>query len=378
MEYSFTYDKPVVGRANIGRKADAEALAEMLRQGRHAVIYEPPKSGKSSLVQQTFALMNAAKDPFVVLEANLLGLRSIRDVVLELGSQMICSVARTAQEISESVGRFFSGTPFRYDDLEYKSTGRILDINHNISVDDILTVFGLPERIAAETGRRVYLVIDEFQEILFTEDHICILDAMKAALAGSRYVGFIVCGSRVNAMKSLFPEADEAFTRLPLSRIHVKDIAYYMTKSFLSKGKVIEQSQIEEICAVTRCNPWYINHFCAICDGLSRGYVMNTIVKESLDAMIAVYEPRFRAVMADLTNYQISFLKAVLEGCTRFSSLEVITVYGLNSSANVNRIKDALCKKEIITLDEEDSRIEILDPLFEYWASRYYFKTNSK
>lgn len=378
MEYSFTYDKPVVGRANIGRKADAEALAEMLRQGRHAVIYEPPKSGKSSLVQQTFALMNAAKDPFVMLETNLLGCRSTSDVVLGLGSQIICSVARTSQEIAETAFRFFSGTPFVHDNSNYKSAGRVLEISRDITDDDIRMVFGLPERIAVETGRRVYLLIDEFQEILFTEDHKRIMDAMKAALASSRYVSFVVCGSRVNAMKGLFPASDQTFTRLPLSRILIKDVAYYMTKSFLSNGKVIEQSQIEEICAVTRCNPWYINHFCSICDGLSRGYVVNPVVKESLAAMIAVHEPRFRAIMADLTNYQTSFLRAVLEGCTKFSSVEVIAGYGLNSSANVNRIKAALCKKEIITFDEDESKIEILDPLFEYWASRYYFKTNRK
>ena len=52
---------------------------------------------------------------------------------------------------------------------------------------------------------------------------------------------------------------------------------------------------------------------------------------------------------------------------------EVIRKYGLNSSANVKRVKDALMKKEILTFEEED-KPEFLDPLFEYWIKKYYFE----
>jgi DNA-binding IclR family transcriptional regulator len=76
--------------------------------------------------------------------------------------------------------------------------------------------------------------------------------------------------------------------------------------------------------------------------------------------------------MNDLTTFQVQLLRAILEGHTRFSSAEVIRQYGLNSSANVRRLKDALCKKEIVTFDEDDNPL-ILDPLFEYWVRKYYF-----
>ena len=77
-------------------------------------------------------------------------------------------------------------------------------------------------------------------------------------------------------------------------------------------------------------------------------------------------------MMADLTGFQISLLKATLAGCKRFSSAEVIEKYHLNSSANVRRIKDALCKKEILSFDEDDNP-SVIDPLFEYWAKTSFF-----
>ena len=50
----------------------------------------------------------------------------------------------------------------------------------------------------------------------------------------------------------------------------------------------------------------------------------------------------------------------------------MISRYKLNSSANVRRLKDALCKKEIITFDA-DELPHFLDPLFEYWVTKRYF-----
>ena len=66
-------------------------------------------------------------------------------------------------------------------------------------------------------------------------------------------------------------------------------------------------------------------------------------------------------------------MKAVLDGVVRLSASEVIEKYHLNSSANVRRVKDALRKKEVMTFNEKDEPV-IMDPLFEYWLTKYYFE----
>jgi hypothetical protein len=78
-------------------------------------------------------------------------------------------------------------------------------------------------------------------------------------------------------------------------------------------------------------------------------------------------------MMGGLTTHQVNMLRATVDGVTRFSSSEVIRKYGLNSSANVKRVKDALMKKEILRFDEADNPV-IIDPLFEYWVKKYYFE----
>jgi len=160
--------------------------------------------------------------------------------------------------------------------------------------------------------------------------------------------------------------------RLEVSQIETREIIEYITRGFLTTGKVIDKDLLLGTCTLFRNNIWYINHFASICDSLTRGYIMEPILNEALDILISIHEPRFEKIMNDLTTFQLSLLKAILCGHNKFTSTEVIEEYKLNSSANVKRLKDALSKKEIIYFKDDNHPI-VLDPLFEYWASNFYF-----
>ena len=154
-----------------------------------------------------------------------------------------------------------------------------------------------------------------------------------------------------------------------------KIIIEHIVKGFLLGGKIIERELLLGTCRLFRNNLWYINHFISICDSLSKGYIVESTLMEALGAIISIHEPRFIATMNSLTTFQVNMLKAILDGVNRFSSSEVIQKYGLSSSANVRRLKDALMKKEIVTFNEKDEA-SLEDPLFEYWVRKYYFEMN--
>ena len=157
-----------------------------------------------------------------------------------------------------------------------------------------------------------------------------------------------------------------------LSTIPYKEAEKYILKGFLTNGKVIENELLAHIYDILKGNIYYLNHFAAICDGLSRGFITDAVAQESLLSLLSIHEPRFMSMLYDLTDFQIDLLHAVIDGHTKFSAAEVIQSYHLNSSANVKRLKEALCKKEIISFDDNDTAY-ILDPLFEYWLRKNYF-----
>ena len=157
------------------------------------------------------------------------------------------------------------------------------------------------------------------------------------------------------------------------SPFEAKDITERILRGFLSSGKVVERAQIDRVCRTLGNNLWYINHFMSICDHLSKGYITEPVLQEAMDTMISLSLPRFCSIVNDLTDYQINLLRAVAEGQSRFSSADMIRRYGLSSSANVKRIKDALSKKEIVTFSDTDEA-SIIDPLFEFWVKKYFFR----
>jgi hypothetical protein len=180
----------------------------------------------------------------------------------------------------------------------------------------------------------------------------------------------------VNAMKYIFAEKKYFYRQvnhLPLSAIDDKDAIEHIVRGFRSSGKVIERDLALGACKLFRSDMWYLNQFFSICDSMSKGFINEAILVDALNAVIAVHEPRFKVLINDLTDHQLSLLKAVLDGVVKFSASDVIERYSLNSSANVRRVKDALRKKEIITFNDKDEPV-ILDPLFEYWVSKYYFE----
>ena len=381
METNIVYSKPVTGKNFIGRKNESIILGNLLRQGENVVIYEPPKTGKTSLIQQTFFNMRTSGEMFSLVDFSLGNVRTAADFMMRLGSEVFKAATSSPEEYPGLVERYLGGTHFVFDEDIFASRGQVISLNWDMDLNDIDAVINLPYRMAGESGQRIFILIDEFQNIMLTEDGEKLLKTMESIMKGiqspmRKMATFIFCGSRVNAMKFIFEEKrffHRQVERVKISPIEDKTIADANIKMFLSNGKVIDRDLMLGTCKLFKNNVWYINHFCAICNGIAKGYIMESMLEQALDEMIAIHEPRFRAIMADLTTFQICLLRAIMDGYTKFSSAEVIERYNLNSSANVRRLKDALCKKEIVTFsDREDP--EILDPLFEYWVGKYFFE----
>ena len=381
MESPFQFNKQVTGKQFFGRVTETQAFTNLLAQGENIVLYEPSRTGKRSLVQQSFLKMRSAGQQFSATQFSLLDVRSLTEFSRRMASALFQSAGSQPDDFADMERQWLDGTHLAFDPNGYDASGNVLLARRNPSDEDLRAVFLLPYRIGAGTGVQQVVVIEEFQNIMLTEDgdRACrILEEVFKALPGelSGRASYVFLGSQVNAMHEIFGVKRwfwRRVERIQLAPIETNLIIEHVVRGFLASGKVIDRDLLAGVCKLFRNNIWYINHFNAICDLLTRGYIMEQTLTEALSDLIAIHEPRFIATMNDLTTFQVSLLKAILEGHTRFSSAEVIRRYALNSSANVRRLKDALCKKEIVTFDEEENPT-VLDPLFEYWVRKEYFK----
>lgn len=349
METTFTYDRQVTGKEFVGRKIEKDLLKEALSGKRNVAIYEAPKTGKSSLLKQ--AIREAALEgcSYTVIEVSLLSTRTLEDF---LHSFINATKAR-----------------FPQSSLDPDSS-----VHLGLKDSETFSILNYPLQLSSQSGIPIIIVFTEFQNILNIGSADRLLKLLEKA-SDSAQCSWIWMGSQVNRMKQIFEKArffHRNTVRIKLGSISLKEASTFISKGFLKSGKVIEKEQIEYLYDIVQGNVYYLHHFAAICDGLSRGFITQAIMEESVQSILSIHEPRFMATVYDLTEFQINLLKAILDGEHKFSSAEVIERYGLNSSANVKRIKEALCKKEIITF-EKDGRAHLLDPLFEYWLRKFYF-----
>lgn len=379
MDLPFIYDKSVVNKDFTGRKSECLAMSSLIASGENTVLIEPPKSGKKSLIQQTLFDMRLNGKQFNTAIIKMFNIRETDRFLTRFGSTVIRSVASSPSEYEKIIEDNLSGTHFLFDRQRFADCDEVLSLNWAADNNDMMAVFSLPYKIARETGTKMIVVLDEFQSILAMDRSEALLSTFEAVVKAMTHkadCSFIMTGSKVNAMKYIFCQKKYFYRNselLPLQPIEERDLTEHIRKGFLKGGKEIEKELAIGVCRLFKGNIWYINHISAICDSMSKGYINEGIMMDALNALISIHEPRFISAMDSLTEYQTSFLRAVLEGVTKFSSTDVIEKYALNSSANVKRVKDALLKKEVITFDDNDEPV-ILDSLFEYWAKKYYFE----
>lgn len=376
MDKPFVYDTYVTGKSFVGRKMDCTILGNLLEGGENVVMYEPPKSGKMSVIQQTLFNMRATGKQFMVIHVNMFNARKLEDFLVKSGTSLIRPLYSTAEEYADVMARHLADTHFVFDAARFSSFGEVVSMNWAPDQNDVEAMFRLPYRLAEEAGVPFYIIIEEFQSVMNSKDYEKTLKTMEKVLSErNRQVSFIFTGSQVNAMKYIFAEQKyfhNLVEWLPLQKVDDSEIAEHIIRGFMIGGKVVERELVIGACELFRGQMWYLNHFTSICDNLTKGYINEGILLQALKMLISVHEPRFMSIVNDLTDHQLSLLRAVLDGESKFSSSEVIEKYGLNSSANVRRVKDALKKKEVLTFNEKDEPV-ILDPLFEYWVGKYYF-----
>lgn len=381
MDTPFVYNDYVTGKYFVGRTMECTIMANLLKAGEHVSVYEPPKTGKMSVIRQTLYNMRNAGVQFMVSFVDMLNVRTLEDFLIKYGTAVLKSSASTPEEVSDIVRTHLADTHFVFDHVRFMTYEEYVSLNWNPDANDIEKMLMLPQRIAEQKQIPYIVVLKEFQNLMNADEHETVFKIMEQQM-GARDrsapypMTYVLSGSMVNAMKLILEEKRWFYrqvNRVALQPVDAKEIIEHVVKGFLNgMGKSFDRNLAMGACELFKSNLWYMNHLAAICDALSKGFVTEAMMTDALNSMISIHEPKFIAIVNDLTDHQLSLLKAVLDGVVKLSASDVIEKYRLNSSANVRRVKDALKKKEVLTFNEKDEPV-ILDPLFEYWISNFYF-----
>lgn len=373
MDSPFIYNNFVTGPDFISRQHELSMLTSMIKERRNILIYEPAKSGKQSIVQQSFQKLRQDAQKYKVCEINLFNIRTEEALFQKYFISLINCFSSSAQEAGKLKEEF---SQISGEGLVLDENGRYTDnpeMRGHFAKE--LTAFG--DKLAERNNILLITYIEDFQEVLHfddPDDTLRLLENLWGKETMRRNTAFIISGSFVNAMKEIFEEKRYFYRmadRIKLERIDERGFTEYIIRSFLKAGRVVSKELATHIYKLTDGHPWYTQQLADIAFGLTRGYLTEAIINQAFDLLIELHSYRFRLITSRLSLFQLNLLKAILDNVEKLSSTEILSKYNLQSSANVNRLKDAVQKKEIVVFNK--GKGEFLDPLFCTWMREIYF-----
>ncbi|MEF9986005.1 MAG: hypothetical protein RSC28_03730 [Bacteroidales bacterium] len=375
MESPFEYNKFVTGSNFIGRTKEVGILCNLLKERSNILIYSQARTGKKSLVCNSLDKLKQESYHFTMCNINLFNIRCIEAMMLKYTNEIFTCFSSSATEWNMLLKKYAPSAPYVIDEMSHSKPKFTYSEKELLSDSQIEEIIKLPEYLANENNTHIIMYVEQFQDILLFDDPHRVFNLLEKGWKQHLKVNYIITGERYNAMCEIFEEKKYFYhfaEQIKIVPIDEKIFTDYIVKGFLKAGKVVQPDLALSIYGTVGGDPWYVQHLASICFDMTRGYLNDTIVEQAVWCLINLHDYQFHSIVYGLSKHQLRFIKAILEGVTKFSSADILDKYKLNSSANVNRLKDALTKKEIITFDDKKEAV-FMDPLLKLWFQKYFF-----
>jgi uncharacterized protein len=376
METPFVFGRLAVELNFTDRVKERKQLSENFSGLVNTVLISPRRWGKSSLVQRAATEVAEIDKAIRFCFLDMFNIRSEEQFYQALALEVLKLTTNHFEQLVDNAKRFF-GTFL--PKLSY-SPGNQEEVSLSLDWKEVKkhpdTILNMAEVVAVENGWKLVVCIDEFQNISTFENPLAFQKKLRSHWQKQQHVAYCLYGSKRHMMMDVFTSQSMPFYKFGslmfLEKIGKEEWITFICRRFKETGKHIETEQAELIADLAECHPYYVQQL-ALQTWFRTSYSCTSeIIHEAHLGILAQLSLLFQAMTEGLTNYQVNFLKAIIDGVEQFSSKETLELYQIGTSANVLKIKSAFENKEII--DIQSGRIEILDPMYKSWLKIYYFK----
>ena len=98
------------------------------------------------------------------------------------------------------------------------------------------------------------------------------------------------------------------------------------------------------------------------------------ILNNAMEELVGANSPLFLREIEILSTTQINFLKAISQGELKLTSIAVMQKYQLGTPRNVQKNKVVLTYNDMLNF--ENGKYVFLDPVFEIWFKKVFFRTD--
>jgi len=354
----FVYTRPLVPIEGIPRTEEVEVLLQRGEDAENVALYAPRRMGKTSLLKQLGA---AAKE------------RKIPSVVVDLCD--VLSVADVSERLLQTF-HLFGVTRFgdlwdreRLRRVGFTAPGDSL-FRHSLPVDPVDAVDSLLAvlpRIAAQSGGRVIVVLDDAEVLVDLERLAPVFDEH----VGHKQVTYVFCVSQPSVLHALFEDPNRPLYGQEL--ISLQRVPFAVAHDFI--GRKFEESDkdamaaVPELLRISELHPQRLM--------LLAHHVWNRAgekpltpldVRLAYDSVMRSTHQELRYHWEGLSINERRVLAAVASGLSPYEA-EARAMAGLASASSAQRAVQTLLGRAI--LERKDNALGIVDPLFARWIRHH-------
>jgi hypothetical protein len=375
MTNPFRYGALALDDAFTNREAELAELLTDILNGQDVVVFAPRRYGKSSLVWRVS--QQAIAQDVLVAHVNLMTTPTTERLAEKLAETIHDDLASTLFRARERL-RVFSGlriTPVVTVDPNTGKLGFTFDAGRQPQDLDatLERLLELPGQLAAERGRKVALVLDEFQEIVDIDPDLPRL--MRSVFELQPDVAHVYLGSKRHMLERIFNDENEPFWRsakqMELGVIAPALFRGYIEAQFARTGRRVEPEVVDRVLEATLGHPYATQELCYFLWGeTSEGGVGgNEQYDIALEKLLRAEHAHFGLVWEKSARAQRLVLQALAREPGRPLTGEYRRRHGLPGPSSVQRALDAVVKDELVTRDER-GEYRIAEPFLAEWLRR--------
>jgi hypothetical protein len=236
-------------------------------------------------------------------------------------------------------------------------------------------VLDAPVRLARKKGRRLVIVLDEFQQILSYESDQ-VERTLRTTVQQQERTAYLFLGSRRHLIGGMFLDDSRPLYRsaghYPLGPIATEHWVPFILERFEKGEKMITLEMIEQLCMLTEGHPFYTQHLAhALWEATPAGASVTLAdLDNAVDTLLRRESYAFTTRWETLTRNQQRLMRGLAltpRGTAPFSA-DFLGAHGLRTSSNAQRAAESLMKLDLI--DRENGSFIIIDRFLKLWIAR--------
>lgn len=373
----FRFGPLALDESFIDREDELHELSADVRNGRDVVIVAPRRYGKSSLAWRVTE--NLVREGVLVAQVDLMRAPTKERLAEQLATTIYEEVATPLVGSGDRFEVFASlrvapVATVRPDTgaLSFSFSGRSSGADLDAAIESLL---GLAARLAAEHGRVLALVLDEFQEVIAIDSGLMML--MRSVFQRQPEVAHLYLGSKRDIMTRIFDDENEPFWRsakqMQLGPIAPDLFVAYAARRFTQTGKSLGHAAAIRALQITGGHPYATQELMyflweATPVGASAG---EEALERGLEATLRSEHTHFSLLWDRSAAAQRMVLQALAaESPGRPLSGEYQQRHRLPSTATVQTALSALVRAQHVRREGRGA-YAIAEPFLAEWIARY-------